>query len=39
MAHPTTITGSIGVIAILPGIKEMLNKTGIYYIWLPGLPE
>ncbi len=29
MAHPTTITGSIGVIAILPGIKEMLNKIGI----------
>lgn len=29
MAHPTTITGSIGVIAILPGFKEVLNKIGI----------
>lgn len=29
MAHPTTITGSIGVIAVLPGIKEVLDKVGI----------
>ncbi|UCH97177.1 MAG: signal peptide peptidase SppA, partial [Candidatus Aminicenantes bacterium] len=29
MAHPTTITGSIGVIAILPGFKEVLDKVGI----------
>jgi len=29
IAHPTTITGSIGVIAILPGFKEVLNKIGI----------
>lgn len=29
MAHPTTVTGSIGVIAVLPGVKKMLNKVGI----------
>jgi protease-4 len=29
MAHPTTITGSIGVIAILPEFKKVLNKIGI----------
>lgn len=29
IAHPTTITGSIGVIAILPGFKEVMDKIGI----------
>jgi len=29
MAHPTTITGSIGVIGILPGFKKVLDKVGI----------
>ncbi len=29
IAHPTSITGSIGVIAVLPGVKKMLNKVGI----------
>lgn len=29
MAHPTTITGSIGVIAVLPGVKKVLDKVGI----------
>lgn len=29
IAHPTTLTGSIGVIAILPGFKGMLEKIGI----------
>lgn len=29
VAHPNTITGSIGVFAILPNAKELLNKLGI----------
>ncbi|MCK5057736.1 MAG: signal peptide peptidase SppA [Candidatus Aminicenantes bacterium] len=29
IAHPTTITGSIGVIAVLPGLKGMLDKIGV----------
>ena len=29
IAHPTTVTGSIGVIAILPGFKGMLEKIGV----------
>ncbi len=29
MAHPTTITGSIGVIAVFPGVKKVLDKVGI----------
>ena len=29
IAHPTTVTGSIGVIAILPGLKGMLEKVGV----------
>lgn len=29
VAHPSTITGSIGVIAILPGFKTVLEKIGI----------
>jgi protease-4 len=29
MAHPTSITGSIGVIAVLPGFKEVLDKIGV----------
>ena len=29
VAHPNTITGSIGVFGVLPNIKEMLNKLGI----------
>ncbi len=29
IAHPTTITGSIGVIAILPEVKKVLEKVGI----------
>jgi len=29
IAHPTTITGSIGVIAVLPGLKGMLEKIGV----------
>ena len=29
MAHPTTVTGSIGVIAILPNFTKMLDKVGI----------
>ena len=29
MAHPTTVTGSIGVIAVLPEVKKMLDKLGI----------
>jgi protease-4 len=28
-AHPTTITGSIGVIAILPGFKKAMDKIGV----------
>jgi len=29
IAHPTTVTGSIGVIAVLPEVKKMLDKIGI----------
>lgn len=29
MAHPTTITGSIGVIAILPSFKKAMDKLGV----------
>ncbi len=29
MAHPTTITGSIGVISIFPNIEELFSKVGI----------
>jgi protease-4 len=29
IAHPTTVTGSIGVIAVLPEVKKMLDKVGI----------
>jgi protease-4 len=29
IAHPTTITGSIGVIGILPNFKEGLDKIGV----------
>jgi protease-4 len=29
MAHPTTVTGSIGVIAILPSFAGVLDKVGI----------
>ena len=29
MAHPTTITGSIGVIGILPNFKEGLDRIGV----------
>lgn len=29
MAHPTTVTGSIGVIAILPSYTKVLDKVGI----------
>ncbi len=29
IAHPTTVTGSIGVIAVLPGLKGVLNKIGV----------
>lgn len=28
-AHPTTITGSIGVIAVFPGVKKALDKLGV----------
>jgi protease IV len=29
VAHPNTITGSIGVFGVLPNVQEMLNKLGI----------
>jgi len=29
VAHPNTITGSIGVFAVLPNAQELLNKLGI----------
>lgn len=29
MAHPTTLTGSIGVISILPNIKGLMNMVGV----------
>lgn len=29
MAHPTTITGSIGVIAILPNFEKAMDKLGV----------
>jgi len=29
VAHPTTITGSIGVIAVLPSVQGLLDKVGI----------
>ena len=29
IAHPSTITGSIGVIALLPNLEELMNKIGV----------
>jgi len=29
IAHPSTITGSIGVISIFPNLKELLSKIGV----------
>lgn len=29
MAHPTTVTGSVGVIFIRPNVHELLNKIGV----------
>jgi protease-4 len=29
MAHPTTITGSIGVISVFPNIQDLMGKVGV----------
>jgi protease IV len=29
IAHPSTLTGSIGVISIFPNVKGLMNKTGV----------